>query len=168
MEDKIKSIHQKVYIAMLFQYECFNSLKKWNLRLSIGTLSLSIILLVKDEITKWLEYLGMYAQILECFYFVLNLSLVLCSVAWVIITVKYDITSIGIRAEKYKDLHCKIEMSKDEEEAKKYFNEYIRIKPEINDIIMVDKKIINKRLKENNKIEYLYDIKTIFEKIKIW
>ncbi|MGL6063749.1 MAG: hypothetical protein ACRC0S_01555 [Fusobacteriaceae bacterium] len=158
MEDKIKNLHKKVYIAMLFQYECFDRLKKWNCIFSIGTLALSIILLSMNEIIKWFEYFGMNGKYLEFIYFVFSLFLVVLSVAWVIITSKYDITLIGIRAEKYKDLHCKIEMSETIEKAKEYFNQYINLKPETNDIFMVNKKKINQRLKENGKNEYLYKI----------
>ncbi|MGL6099838.1 MAG: hypothetical protein ACRCZ9_00340 [Fusobacteriaceae bacterium] len=160
MTDEIKRYHKIVYRAMEFQFETFDTLNKWSLRVSIITVSLSLLLLANTDISKYIIlFWNVDQKKFDCLFFILNLFLVISSIVWLIISSKYDITSIGIKAEKYKNIQNKIREAKDKDEAKKYFEEYLNEKPEINNLVFVSKRKINKRLKESGMSEYFYDVK---------
>ncbi|MGL4866245.1 MAG: hypothetical protein ACRC4T_24400 [Cetobacterium sp.] len=158
MSPEIKKYHKIVYRAMEFQFENFDTLKKLNTWVSFLTVALSIILLVSKNISEYLVLLFKFDRNkIDFSFFILNIALVVSSIIWLIITSKYDITLIGIKAEKYKNIQNKIREAKDEKEAKEHFENYLKEKPEMNDLFFVNKIRINKRLKENYMHEYCYN-----------
>lgn len=127
--------------------------------MSCATVILSIITLVQSDLTAFLLFkLPNALNNIKFVFFLCNLVLVISSILWMIITAKYDINSIGLQAEKYKDIQVKIENAKTKEEAEIYFKEYQDEKPKINDLIFLNKKKINKRLRENGKEEYEFNV----------